>query len=329
MNDEMFQQIEAMVQPIIMSNATRFARKLDMTVDDAKQEARIALLLAFQKYDYNDSRGGIFNFAARSVRNYFLKQFYARKAQMRVPHVVYRDGDGQRKVSKMNAESFETISPGDFVALCKRTTLTPEDELQAVDQEARVRELRIRLMNNLGPREKLVFECREDPPSGLLTLMFDECETQPTIPLIAKHLGLSKNAVDWSISKIRRTYVRLVESEDFSDICERAVVRGHWPMIHATEGDSHDFVRKVIEARCLDPKCGEPEIASSENGHRVIERYNWGAALFLSFGGQERTLVVEGRFNETKGTLHSDMGAWKSVEDVVPWYRKLNAEISA
>lgn len=219
---ELFEQVESMVRPIIMSNAGRFMRQLDMSKDEAVQEARIALMLALRNYSYNDSRGGIYKFAATSVRRHFLKKLKALQAQRRMAHVVVVE-DGKRKAVRMLPEPAMTGT--EFVESCAGGSVSPDKRLWMSDEVCRAEEFRGRLTGSLAPRERSVLKCKTDPPIGLQMLMIEDGEEEPTIPMIATHLGLTKNQTDWALKRIREEAIRLIQRGDFSDLAEHLVVR--------------------------------------------------------------------------------------------------------
>jgi hypothetical protein len=82
------------------------------------------------------------------------------------------------------------------------------------------------LEDTLSERDRQVLRCKSDPPRGLKMLMLDELTTEPTIPLIGRYLGLSKNEVDWAIRRIRDAAIALL-GHDFSDLADLAIVRAY------------------------------------------------------------------------------------------------------
>src|SRR5574343_309394 len=55
----LFADVEKITRPIVDSAVRLFTRQLDISDEDVRQEARIALLKALRKYDYNASSGGM------------------------------------------------------------------------------------------------------------------------------------------------------------------------------------------------------------------------------------------------------------------------------
>lgn len=229
MERDLYEQVEGMVEPIIRSNARRFRRQLGMTMDDALQEARVGLMLALREYDYNASRGGVYNFASTAVRRHFLKKWIAHRAQARRPHVIVIDGNKKTAVPTgfIDPEAFFG-SVGDFMDALPGLLGGPEDPLLAREGERTAVDLRAALEGRLNPRDRAVLECKIDPPRGLRMLMCEECATEPTIPLICRHLGLSKNAVDWALRRIREVTADLIVSDaHFSELASLRVFQGY------------------------------------------------------------------------------------------------------
>lgn len=216
----LYSQIESIVSPIIDSNASRYHRSLEMTVEEAKQEARIALMFGLGKYDYNDSRGGVCVFADRVIRNHFLKLVKANNTHIRSPNVCDRS-DG--RLRRIRVKPSNVSSEYGLFAVENRT---PERQILEKDSQRVVEMFHNVLESNLTDRDRKVFRCKTDPPRGLRIIMIEECRPKPTIPMIGKHLGMSKNSVDWSIKRIRQTAIGIIRSEpQFSELIDFEVVK--------------------------------------------------------------------------------------------------------
>ncbi len=236
--DAIYRNVETMVKPILESNAKRFARQLDMTFAEALQEARYGLMLALRKYDYNDSRGGIFNFAKTAVRRHFLKVWAVQSAQSRRPHVHVVQDDGSRCTLPVpfldqgkhynvpKSLSAHQYSPVDFMDSFESTLSRPDAPIVEKEVSDTATAFRSALEHSLSDRDRDVLRCKIDPPRGLVMLMLDELAVEPTIPLIGRYLNLSKNEVDWAIRRIRDAALELV-TRDFSDLADLAIVRSY------------------------------------------------------------------------------------------------------
>jgi len=226
-HDAIYKAVEVMVRPILQSNARKFARQLGMSYAEAIQEARFGLLLALRKYDYNDSRGGIFNFAKIAVRRHFLKVWAVQRAQARRPHVFVVAEDGKRKTLSLPFVEPSTTQPvSDFMDSFEGTLSAPDAPLVEADANQTATAFQTALEGELSERDRQVLRCKFDPPRGLRMLMLDELADEPTIPLIGRYLGLSKNEVDWAVRRIRDAAIELI-GRDFSDLTDLAIVRAY------------------------------------------------------------------------------------------------------
>jgi RNA polymerase sigma factor (sigma-70 family) len=237
-HDAIFQKVEAMVLPILKGNAKRFARQLGMDYPEALQEARLALMIGLQRYDYNASEGGIFNYAKIVVRRHFLKLWAEQATQRRRPHVRIVTEDGRRVAMPVG---FVVEQPpltrggylkglpmsGDFLDTFESVGPSPEDELVASEIDLAAAAFQKALEDELSDRDRQVLTCKVDPPRGLRMLMLDELVTEPTIPLIGRYLGLSKNEIDWAIRRIRDAAMVVIGRRDFSDLGDYSVVQAY------------------------------------------------------------------------------------------------------
>jgi DNA-directed RNA polymerase specialized sigma24 family protein len=233
-DEAMYREVEEMVKPIMTSNARRFARQLGMSPDEAMQEARLALLGALRAYDYNASRGGIYNYAKTAVRRHFLKLWGIYRTQSRRPHLRFVNGDGKRVAKPVKFAEHVPVTgtsrgevEGDFMdMMVSPTCLSPEAVLVEHDVRRTARDFMQALEAALTERDREVLHCKFDPPRGLRMLMLDELAQEPTIALIGRYLNLSKNEVDWAIGRIRATALRLIASE-FSDLSDLSILRSY------------------------------------------------------------------------------------------------------
>lgn len=224
--DEIYRKAEALVRPILESNAKRFARQLDMTYAEALQEARYGLALALREYNYNASKGGIFNFVKTSVRRHFLKAWAVHGTQGRRPHVQVTDDEGKRTSLPVPFVEPPVRAQGDFMDSFESVLLAPDAMLIESEASVTTSAFQTALENALSDRDRDVLRCKCDPPRGLRMLMLDDLLDEPTIPLIGRYLGLSKNEVDWALRRIREAAIALM-GRDFSDLTELSIVRAY------------------------------------------------------------------------------------------------------
>ena len=128
--------------------------------------------------------------------------------------------------------------------------------------------------------------------------------------------------------KIRDAFSLMVRDKDFSDLFGDVVGSEGWPMIHVDDAPAYNiaFKRGVMRQRKLDAEGRlDPIIQRGESCFRVIYKYAWGAAMYLFFEVERRTVVIEGdRINYDSGGVHSHTrGVQEQIVNYVPWYLKL------
>jgi DNA-directed RNA polymerase specialized sigma24 family protein len=323
----MYVDVERVLKPVLMAHAHKLSRAIGMQVDDAIQEHRVALARAMSGYDYNRARGGLHKFADRVLRNNTLSLVYRYTTETRTPHTVC-EVDGKHRVVKWRLSSLDDQTSDGAPLIPQPASNDQDPEARMLTEEAHVRrrKLLMRLLSKLSDRERLVFECKCRPDDAFMTYMRNIGADEPTHPIIAKYIGLDKNAVDYAAHHIRDKFTKLAEQE-FPDLIEHHIADGTWPMIHHTAGASPDseFAASVIKKRGLDPRpVAGRDVRVRGAWGLDCETYHWGVVLFLKNGVDCRTLVIEGRVNLASGGVFGKMdGTHKSIADLVPWYAKL------
>ncbi len=327
LDPELYKDVEREVMPIIRSAASTFARRLGMDVDDAIQEGRVALYTALAKYDYNLSKGGIFNYARTAVRQSMFGLLYTATTKSRQPHIVIEDG-GELKTVR----SWPTLM-GDFEVCVSESTPDPERAAMDAEMIEALGRLKMRLARRLNDFQMKVFACLSNQdPSFLLYLRNIQCAEERNAQ-IADYLGTGKNHVDWAVHQIKHHFTELAEKQ-FSEVVREAIQEGKWPMFHVSHrGNDVAFIRKVIADQGLDPRpSGAPEVKRNEVKGvlvlRSIETYAWGAVIHLRFGLKTATVVAEGRFNAISGEVLTSTGLWKNIKTELPWYAAAQRHLS-
>lgn len=329
---EVYVDVERAVMPIIRGASNKFAKLAGADVDDAIQEGRLALLKALSKYDYNLSRGGIYNYAREAVQQAMLGMLYKATTLGRLPHLVIED-NGELKTVR----SWPALM-ADFDTVVSETAPDPEREVIDGEMQSRLGELQMRLNGRLNDFQKNVLACLSNQnPAFTLYLRNIQKDEEKAIEekhtLIAKFFGETKNSVDWAVHHIKNHFTKLAE-EQFSDIVADAIDKGAWPMFHVSnEGNDKDFINYVIEEHDLDPRpSGPPDVKRTEtNGvvtARSIESYSWGSIIHLRHGEHAATVIAEGRFNAISGEVLTPTGLWKNIKEQLPWYPTLQRILS-
>jgi len=328
-----YADLERSLLPMVRSLSYRFANQFGVDGDDIFQEMRIALWEGFKDYDYNRSYGNVRRFAQVVIKKALCSQAYKATTRVRNPHTVFEDESGEAKTVRHPLASLEDI----HVATDEEGNPNPEESVCLKELGEKAGRLRMRLFRSLRGRERQVFKCKFQPSEQFLLYLRNVAEDgddEPTNVRVAEFLGITKNAIDWSLHKIRRRFVELAEEPEFSALIADIVKDGEWPMIYVSEkADDHEFVRRVMARRKLDPRPSpnvprDVQYRGEGQAGRIVEAYHWGSVIHLRFNGEARTVVVEGRFNKLTGEIHGEFSNWKSLAEVVPWYRRLNTELS-
>jgi hypothetical protein len=343
----MWPALEKQMLPFIKAKARRirsFAGGLDM--DDAIQEGRLALLSVIIKGKYDYTKGELSSYVGKVLDNTYRSMLYQMLNQTRMPRAVVRGDDGEwlelpsPPMSLNGLEGDPGGWAGDDVgnhsllskALTDMEMPTPEGATQYKELEAQARIFKLKLLNSLKGRDKKVFECRTNPPVDFLKMVENIGGDiyNPTIPQIAEYLGINKNAVDYSVSKIKTIFTRMARQDEFIDLFGERLETKEWPMVRMSRAAEHDreFVRRIIQQRELDPKPVEgyeskPDFYQTAGMYsRLIERYPWGVVLVVRRKGTWRTMVIEcTAFNPSTGALAGERGTKESVP--VRWYPQL------
>lgn len=322
------------MMPIIVKKAAsvqRWSPYVDH--EDLVQEGRITLLRCLISYDENREGGNLKKYVARSLDNCYHDLFWNAVAQCRMPRSFVRGLDGEWTQVKSPVLSLDQM----FIDI-PGAAQTPHDAMETSLLDSEARRFRMKLLNMLTGKDKSVFEAKFNPSTSMLkmcdNLGYDLDEECPEVPnvIVAKHLGITKNAVDHSMYKIRRAFTKLVKDVDFSDLFGEAVEKQGWPMIHINDacGHNQEFVRRIIKERNLDPEplpgwdSRSDHVQITGNCARWVEHYSWGVVVVLKMGDEWRTLVIEcERINLSTGGVFSTSGIQEELRDYVPWYRQL------
>lgn len=211
-NEDLYLKLESMSKQIITSNARRYCKSINMSFDDAIQEAKIALIKSCSKYNYNNSYGGIYNFISRSIRNHFLKMKSATQTRCRSPHIVIKE-DNKNKIVPVPFVLHPEDSKMDYMDTFQSDFIGPEEYFSRDEGFEICKTIQRSLENVLDEREITILRCKIDPPYDFRIMMMENFERKPTIRLICKYTGLQKNAVDWSIRKIRQVAIDIITTQ--------------------------------------------------------------------------------------------------------------------
>lgn len=316
---ELYAALEARMMPVIRRKAQRVRGVVDL--DEAVQQGRLTVLKAMASFDINRGHGALDHYVGTCLDNTFSQIFNRANTEGRMPRVPVRDGAQWVRVRKAPVSLRPEIhdTPSDEAG--------PDADVLTAESEDRVRKFRVRMVTKLKGNDRAVFMAKVCPSPDLLLLvrnLGDDEEEPPSNVAISKHLGISKNAVDYSLAKIRQLATEMADDVEWKDVFTAGRAKG-WALVHDASGEG--FVRKVLEQRRLDPR-PLPRCHLDADFHqaagiyaRRIERYPWGAVVVCQRGDEVRTLVIEGRFKARTGEVFGLNGTRREIP--VEWYAEL------
>lgn len=192
---------------LIKLKARKWSQRGAGDLDDLVQEGRITLAKALSTHDAD--KGSLTTWLGLLLDRRFSNIKAKALAQVRTPHIWEHDaqtGEWLRvpyQPTSMTCEDGTTLEPD---ALAHEDTAEALAEARA-ERQAAIR-LRARIQCRLSGREHDVFDCLVRPTPALLIVarnLSGEDDATVTIPHIAAYLGLTKNQVDYSIHKIKKT----------------------------------------------------------------------------------------------------------------------------
>jgi RNA polymerase sigma factor (sigma-70 family) len=348
---KMWPKVESAMLPLIKMKANRVWQcHHGIDYDDVVQEGKVALLSAMTGYDYN--KGDLRPYLSSVLDNTYKIMIHEMLCPSRMPQRKLPVKPGEVQTTKhASIQSLWPVSLDGILANSEQgaerlkgsidlaiKTPSPEDMAVFKDKEKQARAFRLAMLKCLKRRERHVFFCRINPPSALLKMAERAGNNRqgPTNLHIAEYLGLSKNSVDWSLHKIRETFIKTARQKKFSDLFGHLVDTKEWPRIHASNWPSYDarFVANTLRDRKLshsplkDYREYDDYYQQTTDGacSRMIKRFEWGVVLVLKRGKKCCTLVAEGRFNEVQGVVHGSNGTHETLP--VKWYKQLVKEIN-
>lgn len=312
---ELYPDLERQLLPAIKATIRRKGahRLRGVDMDDAIQEARMAILSAMLKYDFNKASGELAPYMKRVVAN-TCHALYGKSVQrQRAPRVPVLQ-DGEWKLAPFHPLSFDGLVESQSSTLeateAARST-TPDAALGLQQSIMRVASFRSAMEQLLDDRERAVLECKLDPPADLVDrLEHAEC---PSNVDIGRHLGLNKAQIDWALYKIRNAFTEVASQERFSDVFADLIEGPGWPSISISRGQEYhaQFVQNALQARNLGGQIRTHEVESCALGKRSVAWYPWGAVVVVWRGDVCWTAVVEGQFNARSGEVSGRSGARK------------------
>lgn len=305
-DNRMYREIEESFMPMIRRKAARLTAV--MPVDDAIQEGRMTLLRALEEYE-PAVESDLTRFVSVCLNNAFNTLYRKETAQRRMPRVFDRGTKASTPVRPDELD--ESVVNG--------LESTPEELLSYRESEGIVASVATAIEGSLSLRDRLVMWAFVSPPPGL--------PDPPTNQQVAEYLDINKNALDWSLHKIRKAMLAELRSGRASKSF-LAMVTGHgWPFVAKSDKwDDTDFVAQIMWERELDGEITSTSEASNDHGAMIWWNTRWGHICSLRFAGRSATLLMVGRFNPANGLLFGSVCGCEPMP--VPWYPELVKALS-
>jgi RNA polymerase sigma factor (sigma-70 family) len=300
---ELYPEIDKLMAPYMKARAARY-RGLDL--EDAIQEARMALVSAMTKYDFN--KGDIVPYAREVIANAYRTAVSKNLAGVRCPRVPTRTPEGEWAMAPQPPVSYDALL--ELRGALEQSTEEGADAPVWNQQRAKLlRSFHASLLSKLEERERAVLRCKLDPPKDVIQAAGDS-PVQNTH--IGDHLGLDRNQMGWSLYKIRNAFTELAAEPRYADLFGEMVSSRDWPRAHVSKGTKPhiQFVARTLRLRRLEPApTGEVTDEKCYAGRRRVEYHAWGAVVTVWRLGVVWTAVVEGRFNARAGEITGRWGA--------------------
>jgi RNA polymerase sigma factor (sigma-70 family) len=307
---DMYTDVEVKLLSFMKARVSRY-RGVDL--DEAIQEARIALLNAMTRFDYN--RGDLLPYMKEVVTNTYRAEVSKVLAASRCPRIPERNEDGTWGTRPQLPASYEALLEARVPVEGEAPDATDAALLDA-EADAAMRRFKQAFMAKLNERERAVLRCRMAPPEALIALAGGD-EGDIDNVHIAAYLGMNKAQIDWALYKIRNIFTELAESDKWADMWAGSTRGKGWPHIHASKGTKRHnrFIERTLESRGLDAAAITVPAATERCalGTRTVEQYEWGAIMIVQRPGEVWTLVCEGALNPRSGEVTGASGARKLV----------------
>ncbi len=358
-----YKEIENKLLPSIVKRSRHLSSTIpSIDYDDALQEGKIAIIVALEYYDENKGSGMMEPYIRKVVKNAYYGMAYEALTSCKVPYVNDVDSDGntiRRPCFPLSLDTmlytedglYQSYDPPDV------NSLSPESEEIHKSMKKEVGKFVMRMYNRLDGVDYDVFKCKVHPSYEFLDMLYldgvdfiyrDEKNNLILLPefnispvQIGKYLGMDKNAVGWSLYKIRKLFLEMAKcDEDFAGLFDELIVDKRWPMIHMSKGNNEDleFKRQIFKKRNLNSKqTNTHEYSVSEKRgedglpifSRLIRWYEWGNVVILKKEKEYYTIIVEGRLNITTGAVFGN--GIREAQQHIPlkWYRNISKELKS
>jgi hypothetical protein len=328
--------------------------------DDALQEGRLAVVVALAKCD-REKYDDIKPYVLKIIKNAYKRMVYETLTQTRIPHVNVMDEDGninKKPVYPISLDVMMESKDGSGVTNYMNSieddkNISPEKTVINNRMSSELGKFTMKIYNRLSGVDYEVFKCKVHPPQNFLDMMYmdgvdfvyrtDNGELRLiedfTVPVehISKYLNINRNAVGWSLYKIRKVFLDMAKNdEDFSELFEDLIIDRRWPQIlwKAAPNEDLDFKRMVFKKHALSTiQIKEYDYSVSKRKDsvgnpyysRLIKWYVWGCTITIKRDNIYYTMVAIGRLNIRTGAVFGDNDSQLHLP--MKWYKSMAKEL--
>jgi hypothetical protein len=328
--------------------------------DDALQEGRLAVVVALAKCD-REKYDDIKPYVLKIIKNAYKRMVYETLTQTRIPHVNVMDEDGninKKPVYPISLDVMMESKDGSGVTNYMNSieddkNMSPEKTVINNRMSSELGKFTMKIYNRLSGVDYEVFKCKVHPPQDFLDMMYmdgvdfvyrtDNGELRLiedfTVPVehISKYLNINRNAVGWSLYKIRKVFLDMAKNdEDFSELFEDLIIDRRWPQIlwKAAPNEDLDFKRMVFKKHALSTiQIKEYDYSVSKRKDsvgnpyysRLIKWYVWGCTITIKRDNIYYTMVAIGRLNIRTGAVFGDNDSQLHLP--MKWYKSMAKEL--
>jgi hypothetical protein len=328
--------------------------------DDALQEGRLAVVVALAKCD-REKYDDIKPYVLKIIKNAYKRMVYETLTQTRIPHVNVMDEDGninKKPVYPISLDVMMESKDGSGVTNYMNSVeddknMSPEKTVINNRMSSELGKFTMKIYNRLSGVDYEVFKCKVHPPQDFLDMMYmdgvdfvyrtDNGELRLIedfmVPVehISKYLNTNRNAVGWSLYKIRKVFLDMAKNdEDFSELFEDLIIDRRWPQIlwKAAPNEDLDFKRMVFKKHALSTiQIKEYDYSVSKRKDsvgnpyysRLIKWYTWGCTITIKRDNIYYTMVAIGRLNIRTGAVFGDNDSQLHLP--MKWYKSMAKEL--
>jgi hypothetical protein len=357
---EVYEQTLNNVLPFIKKRSRYVSNVIpNIDYDDALQEGRLAVVVALAKCN-REKYDDIIPYVVKIIKNAYRRMVYEALTQTKIPHVNVIDEEGNINKKPCHPISLDVMmesKDGNVInysnGIEDTKGLSPEQIVINNGISSELGKFTMKLYNKLSGVDYDVFKCKVHPPHDFLDMMFMDgvdfvYRTEKgelrlaenfSVPVeyISKYLNIDRNAVGWSLYKIRKMFLEMARNdEDFSELFEDLIIDRRWPQVlwKATSNEDLEFKRMIFKKHALNTiqiKEYDYSISRRKDGignpyySRLVKWYTWGCTITIKRDRTYYTIVAIGRFNIRTGAVFGSNDS--QVHLPMKWYKSMAKEL--